>query len=48
MWSVYSHCKQYLTCREYSDNSNRKNKSSTSTERVSTVHKTDSGSCTGL
>ena len=35
MWSV----EQYLTCLEYSDNSNRKSKSSTSTQRVSTVLK---------
>ena len=48
MWSVYSQCKQYLTCLKYSDNSNRKSKSSTSTQRVSTVLKKDSGSCTGL
>ena len=37
MRSVNSHCKQYLTCLEYSDNFNRKSKSSTCTERVSTV-----------
>ena len=48
MWSVDSHFKQYLTCLEYSDNSNRKSKSSTSTQRVSTVFKRNSGSCTGL
>ena len=45
MWSVYSHCKQYLTCLEFSDNS--KSKSLTSTQRVSTVLKKNSGSCTG-
>ena len=39
MWSVDSHFKQYLTCLEYSDNSNRKSKTSTSTQRVSTVLK---------
>ena len=48
MWSVYSHCKQYLTCLEYSDNSNRKNKSSTSTQRVSIVLRKDSGSFRGF
>ena len=48
MWSVYSQCKQYLTNLKYPDNSNRKSKSSTSTQRVSTVLKKDSGSCTGL